>query len=103
MVDIGGREIHMREFGSAGPTVVVETGAGALASQWGAMAEQLAGDCRVITYDRAGYGWSDAAPFGRRTGDDVAADLHALLESAGVASPYVLVGHSLGGLYIRSY
>ena len=103
MVDIGGRKLHMREFGSAGPTVVIETGAGALASGWDPVAERLAGDCRIITYDRAGYGWSDAAPFGRRTGEDVAGDLHALLESAGVAPPYVLVGHSLGGLYIRSF
>ena len=55
-----------------------------------------------MTYDRAGYGWSDAGT-SQQTGDDVAADLHALLVNAGLTPPYVLVGHSLGGLYVRSF
>ncbi len=103
MVDVGGRKLHIVDHGGSGPTVVVETGSGALALGWDEIAAELTSFCRVITYDRAGYGWSDAPPNWRWTGENVASDLKALLDAADIAGPYVLVGHSLGGLYVRSF
>lgn len=103
LVAVGGRRLHYRVTGSGSPTVVIETGAGTLARSWDAVADRLAEDATVVTYDRAGYGWSDGAGIGRRTGVDVADDLATLLEEARLDPPYVLVGHSLGGLYARAF
>jgi pimeloyl-ACP methyl ester carboxylesterase len=106
-VDVGGRCLHLRESGeAAGPTVVIEQGAGGPAVFWWPAQDEIARFARVCTYDRPGTGWSDPAPGGRSMSDRVA-ELHYLLHAARVPGPYVLVGHSYGGplisLFARDY
>ena len=66
------------------------------------MQPELSKLTRVCSYDRAGYGWSAPRP-GPRDADTVAQQLHALLQQAGITGPLVLMGHSMGGIYIRDY
>ena len=103
-VDIGGRRLYLSCSGSGGPTVVLESGLADPAAPWFAVERAVARFTRVWTYDRANAlaGASDPAPT-PRTGREVAADLHALLQAAGVPGPYVLVGHSIGGHFIRLF
>lgn len=103
LVDVGGHRLHLWETGTGdGPTVVLESGAGNPGILWARVQQALARSARVVIYDRAGYGWSDGAK-GPRTGPAVVQELHALLHQAGVPGPYILVGHSLGGMYARLY
>ena len=103
MVQADGRKLHILCEGDApGPTVVIEQGSGSPAVLWGPVRRRIAGFARVCTYDRAGMEWSDPAPAGRGL-EDRADDLHALLAAAKVPGPYVLVGHSYGGLLIRLF
>ncbi len=103
LVEVGERRLHCEVAGSGTPTVVIETGAGTLARTWTPLVERLAQQTTVVTYDRAGYGWSDGAGLRRTTGVDVADDLITMLEEADIPGPYVIVGHSLGGLYARTF
>ncbi|HWI63011.1 MAG TPA: alpha/beta hydrolase, partial [Symbiobacteriaceae bacterium] len=85
-----------------GPVVVIETGRGHPAVLWRPVIDLVAKFARVCVYDRPGYGWSDSV--GRaRSPEEIAGDLHALLEKAGLPGPYILVGHSLGGYYVRLF
>jgi pimeloyl-ACP methyl ester carboxylesterase len=105
LVDIGGRRLHVLCTGSGpGPTVIFEAGLSQYSahSTYTKAQDAIAPFARVCTYDRAGLGWSDAGPAGR-THRDMVADLHALLGAAHVKGPYVLVGHSMGGLLARLY
>lgn len=97
-----GRRIHVVEHGGSGTPIVVETGAGSLARTWDDFVPRIVDLGRVITYDRAGYGWSDPGGW-PRDGLAVARDLRAVLEGIGAVEPAVLVGHSLGGLYVRCF
>lgn len=98
-----GRRLHLRERGDApGPTVVIEQGAGGGSAFWWALQDEAARFTRVVTYDRAGYGWSDAAPRPRDMPARVE-DLRRLLAAANIPGPYVLVGHSYGGPLISLY
>ena len=101
-VAVGGRRLYLSCQGSGSPTVVLESGLGDPAAPWFAVERAVAGFTRVCSYDRANAvaGASDPAPT-PRTGHDVASDVHALLQAAGVPGPYVLVGHSIGGHYVR--
>ncbi len=102
LADIGGRNLHYRCAGEGSPTVILEAGLGGISSDWIWVQEGVAAVTRVCSYDRAGSGWSDRGP-SRRDGDAIVADLHALLRAAAIPGPYVLVGHSFGGLYVRTY
>ncbi len=103
LIDIGGRRLHLLCAGpAAGPTVVIEAGSGNDTMFWEDMVRRVSAFARGCTYDRAGLGWSDPVS-GARTIDDRAADLHTLLVKAGVAEPYVLVGHSYGGYIVRRF
>jgi pimeloyl-ACP methyl ester carboxylesterase len=103
LVDVGGRRLHLFSQGdAAGPTVVIEQGTASPSLVWWPVQAAIAKFARVCTYDRAGYLWSDPAASGRILEDRVA-DLHALLERAKVPGPYILVGHSLGGLLMRRF
>lgn len=103
LVDVGERRLHLYCTGAGdGPTVVIEAGAGAFSVSHRAVQQRVAGFARVCTYDRAGYGWSDPAPAGRSLLDRVH-DLHAVLHLGGVPEPYVLTGHSMGGLLVQIY
>lgn len=103
LVDVGGRRIHLDCRGSGTPVVVLVSGldiSGAAA--WSAVHDSLAATTRTCAYSRAGIMWSDAAP-GPATAKGIATDLHTALGTADEPSPYVMVGHSLGGPYIMTY
>lgn len=103
-VDIGGRSLFLRCSGSGGPAVILEAGAGGFSATWALVQPLVAQFTRVCSYDRAGYGRSDAAPPGWGfTSEEAVADLHRLLRAARVPPPYILVGHSLGGYHVRVY
>ncbi len=99
-----GRELTLVCWGEGAPTVILETG-GTNIEEWRSEGQvrQLAERSRVCTYDRAGTGASDPAPNEKRDADDVIADLSALLESASVDGPYVLLGRSFGGMVAAYY
>jgi pimeloyl-ACP methyl ester carboxylesterase len=102
LVDVGGHRLHLHCTGSGTPTVILEPGQGGVSSDSHWIATAVARDSTVCVYDRAGRGWSDAAD-GPQDGDQIAADLHTLLDRAHVPGPYVLAGHSFGGLYVQAF
>jgi len=98
----GGRKLNLLCVGSGPPTLVLESGLGDQIRAWSLVMPELAAKTRTCAYDRAGLGFSDASDR-PGTSTNAADDLHALLQAADVQPPYVLVGHSLGGLYARLY
>jgi pimeloyl-ACP methyl ester carboxylesterase len=102
LVDVGGHRLHLHCTGSGSPTVVLEPGAGMSSSTMGWIAPAVALDTRVCVYDRAGRGWSDPTDT-TQDATQIATDLHTLLQRANVPGPYVLAGHSFGGLYALTY
>ncbi len=105
MFNISGQNFHVETLGESGPVVVLEAGLGNASTTWNTVADRIAAFGRVVLYDRAGLGRSlpladTSSPV---TADRVATSLHALLAAAHVAPPYVLVGHSLGGLYVQMF
>jgi pimeloyl-ACP methyl ester carboxylesterase len=97
MVDVGGYSLHIYCMGEGSPPVVIDVGFGDSYTNWRAIQEEMAQDTRVCAFERAGYGQSDPGPEPRHS-QQVANELRLLLERAGIEGPYVLVGHSLGGL-----
>ncbi|WP_196810861.1 alpha/beta hydrolase [Arthrobacter sp. 35W] len=102
LVDVGGHRLHLDCTGSGSPTVVLEPGAGEMSSVLGWIAPAVASGTRVCVYDRAGRGWSEPADT-PQDGAQIAADLHTLLQRGNVPGPYVLAGHSFGGLYALAF
>ena len=102
LVDVGGRSLHLRCTGTGTPTVLLQPGAGEFSSNMGWIAPAVAQQTRVCVYDRAGRGWSDPAD-APQDGAALVADLHTLLARAHVAGPYVVAGHSFGGLYTLAF
>jgi pimeloyl-ACP methyl ester carboxylesterase len=102
LVDIGGRRLHLVEAGRGSPTVVFESGIAASSLNWTAIQAEVAGFARACAYDRAWLGWSDSSP-GPRITSALLNELHSLLTAAQVPPPYVLVGHSFGGLLVQAY
>ncbi len=102
MVSVGRHRLAATVFGEGTPTVVIEPSFGGAAEDWHEIAQALAGETTVITYDRAPYGASSPARDARMP-RDIAADLDGLLRGLGVTGPLVLVGHSAGGVYVRAY
>jgi len=98
----GGRHLNLFCEGKGGPVVVLESGLGAGAWAWRQVQGAIARDAQVCSYDRAGYFGSSPARDGRDAGAE-ADDLAALLKAARLPAPYVLVGHSYGGLIVRLY
>ncbi|WP_159887749.1 alpha/beta fold hydrolase [Paenibacillus puerhi] len=101
MMDIGGYRLHLTDTGQGSPTVVLIHGAGDSSYSWIHIRQELFKFTRVITYDRAGMGSSDSGP--EPTPDHTIKELNTLLDKTGAPGPYVLVGHSLGGLIARLY
>jgi len=97
LVDLGTHRLHLLEAGSGGPTILLEAGLMSTVLSWSDLQRTLSGSFRVVSYDRAGMGWSDLGPM-PRTADRIVDELHTLLERAAIPPPYVLVGHSFGGL-----
>lgn len=102
MIDIGGRKLHLHCTGPGSPAVILVAGGSAFAIDWALVQPKLATTTRVCSYDRAGLGWSDVGP-ADETVEQTVADLHELLLRAGERPPYVLVGASIGGIFIRAY
>ncbi len=102
LIDVGGHRLHINCTGKGSPTVVMESGAGDFSFDWGLVQPEVARFTRVCTYDRAGYAWSEPGPT-PRTMQQIVYELHTGLDKAGVKGPYVLVGHSFGGLIVRVY
>lgn len=103
LLKIDGTDVHFHATDRRGvPTVVLETGLGGMSSAWGWIQPEVARFARVVSYDRAGLGWSapDNLP---RTALNVARRLRALLHDGDVEGPYVLVGHSMGGMFMRIF
>ena len=101
MVDIGnGRKLNLYCVGSGSPTVIFDSGLGVGSGtlSWNRVQPSVARFTRACSYDRAGYGFSDPGPLPRDS-DAIVSDLRALLDRAGIAPPYILVAHSIAGLY----
>lgn len=106
LVEVGdGRQIYVSDMGrqmKSGPTVIFESGIAATSQNWLRVQESVAGFTRAVSYDRGGLGWSSACK-SERTPTNIAGELRELLQRADVPGPYVLVGHSFGGLVVRRY
>lgn len=105
MVDVGGYRMHINCQGAhvaGSPTVVMEAAHSEPSLSWAGIQPEVAKFARVCTYDRAGLGWSECSPK-PRTAPSIVDELHILLAQAGIEPPFVLVGHSIGGLYVRLY
>ncbi len=102
LIDVGGYKLHLYCLGEGSPTVILDAANTGTVSNWAWIQPQVARVTRVCAYDRAGLGWSDQSPQPQDTIQNAQA-LHALLEKAGVPGPYVLVGHSFGGLFVRAF
>ena len=105
LVDVGGYNLHLYCVGentNGQATVILEPGLGATSSAWAWIQPEVAKTTRVCAYDRAGMGWSDPSQ-APRDAQHIATELHTLLQNAQIPGPYVLVGWSYGGLYVRMY
>lgn len=102
LVDVGGHRLHIRCVGDGSPAVVIVPALGAYSAAWLEVQDALAAETKVCVYDRPGLGWSDpVAAWPSAAG--MARDLHDLLQGAGIAPPFVLAGHSMGGLVARMF
>lgn len=102
LIDVGDARLHLTCRGAGSPTVILEAGLSCTHLDWSRVIPEVAKITRVVAYDRGGYGWSSS---GRRprTGLRMANELHTLLEKAGIAGPYLLVGHSYGAHLVRLF
>jgi pimeloyl-ACP methyl ester carboxylesterase len=98
----GGRRLMLHHAGTGTPAVVIEAGAGAFGLDYLNLFELCTKRATCVLYDRAGSGWSDPLP-GERSAREVVTDLHNALGLASITGPYLLVGHSLGGLLVRAF
>jgi pimeloyl-ACP methyl ester carboxylesterase len=102
LVDVGGHRLHVLDSGKGHPTVVFDAGLPGSVLSWHKVQQELAQLVRVVSYDRAGLGWSDPGPE-PRTAERIVEELRLLLDRAAVPGPYILVGHSFGGLTTRLF
>lgn len=105
LVDIGGYRLHINCTGNSEngkPTVVLEAGLGGSSLDWSLVQPEVAKFSRVCSYDRGGHGWSDESPH-PRTSKYIVQELHELLLQTGEVGPFVLVGHSFGGINVRLF
>lgn len=102
LFDVGGHRLHLHSQGSGSPTVVIDAGLSGASYDWETVARGISAFSQVCTYDRGGYGWSDPGPR-PRTSQQVVAELRALLRQAKIEPPFIVVGHSWGGLNARLF
>ncbi|MEP0873541.1 alpha/beta hydrolase [Trichocoleus desertorum AS-A10] len=102
LIAIDGNHWHYQVMGEGLPTVILDSGAGGTHIDWQLVQPEVAKFTRVLTYDRAGYGWSDFSSE-PRTAEQIVRELRQLLREIEIEPPYVLVGMSLGGLFSRLF
>lgn len=102
LIDVGGYKLHLHCRGQGQPTVLLEAGLNDFSVQWALVQPAVAQFTQVCTYDRAGLGWSEPSPH-PRTSAKMVDELHMMLTNAGITGPYVLVGHSFGGINMRLF
>ncbi|MCC6611887.1 MAG: alpha/beta hydrolase [Anaerolineae bacterium] len=102
LLSIDDHQMHIDCTGEGSPTVILEAAGGHFSAEWARVQPVIAQGTRVCAYDRAGYGWSDPGPE-PRDAEHIAGELHGLLAAASIEPPYVLVGHSVGGIYVRVF
>jgi pimeloyl-ACP methyl ester carboxylesterase len=102
LIDAGGFRLHLHCAGTGSPSVVLEAALGGSSISWSLVQPSVSRLTRVCSYDRAGFGWSDAGPMPRTAGR-VADELRVVLDRGGVPPPFVLVGHSFGGFVMRIF
>ncbi|QBD74942.1 alpha/beta hydrolase [Ktedonosporobacter rubrisoli] len=103
LVEVGGYRLHIDCTGKGSPTVILDAGLGVSSLIWSRVQPEVARFTRVCSYDRAGLGWSDPGPTSQ-TSQQIVTALHTtLLTRAQVTGPFILVGHSFGGLNMRLY
>lgn len=102
MISIGSHRLQVSIAGKGAPTVVIEAGITDQMENWRPLQQRIAEETRIVTYNRAGYGQSEPGPLPRHCGRE-AEELKALLDAASVPGPYVVVGHSLGGLNAQAF
>jgi len=102
LVDAGGHKLHLRVTGDGGPTVIFENGSGDFSFIWSLVQPKVSEFTTSVSYDRAGYAWSEPGPM-PRTAHQLSFELHTALQNAGVKPPYILVGQSFGGFLVRAF
>jgi pimeloyl-ACP methyl ester carboxylesterase len=101
-VDVGGHSLQLLIGGQGSPAVIFEGGFGTGIGSWSTVQKDVAAFAQTVSYDRAGIGQSDPGPK-PRSAKQIATELHAALQKSGVKPPYVMVGHSFGGIYVRVF
>jgi len=102
LYDVGGYSMHLYCTGQGSPTIILDSGLGDDFTIWAKVQPELSKVTRVCSYDRSGFGWSQSRP-GMRDANAICAELHQLALVAGIERPFILMGHSIAGLYLRSY
>ncbi len=102
LINLNGHRLHLLSRGEGSPTVIFESGLMSTVLGWTEIQPEIAKATRAVCYDRAGLGWSDAGP-APRDANQIVEELHQLLDLARVPPPYILVGHSFGGLTARLF
>ena len=102
MLDVGGYSLYVEDSGSGKGNVIFDSGMGDELSVWNKVANKVSKFSRVITYDRAGLGWSEESPK-KRDSKAIIEELHSILEQKNLTGPIVLVGHSFGGVNMQLY
>ncbi|USB31833.1 alpha/beta hydrolase [Paenibacillus sp. YPG26] len=102
LIDAGGYKLHINKIGSGSPTILLEAASGETSLSWKDIPKELAKSATVVSYDRGGFAWSEQATT-PRTGPNIVRELHTALKNEGIQGPYLLVGHSLGGVYSRLF
>ena len=102
LIDVGGHRLHLFEMGAGFPAVIFDAALGGTSRSWALVQPEIAKLARTAAYDRAGFGWSDRGPRPRVT-SRIVEELRTLLRKAEIPPPYVLVGHSFGGLAVHLY
>lgn len=102
LISVGSHKLYTTVKGEGSPTVILLPGMNAFSWGWWGIQDEISETTRVVTYDRAGYGWSEAGPE-PYSGKQIVTELHTLLQRLQIEPPYILVGASMGGLYARHY